>query len=356
MSALARGFAAFDHWFCDVPSQSFANRSFFHSGTSSGYVLDGAPANSFPAHNTAETIFERLESRGLSWRVYCDPPSYFSLTGVLHAQRLLPRFATNFFTTSRFLDDAAAGDLPAYSFIEPNILYGHNDMRPNWATFPGAELDPPSSLLEGEALLARIYAAVRSSAAPTGSSALNTLLIVTFDGHGGCYDHVPPPLAPPSDPRATAGQMGFAFDRSGVRVPTIAISAWIPERTVATSEYRGTSVIATLRRRWDLGPPLTGRDAAAGDISPVMALDQPRDPADWPDVIARPAPTVRPAMASSGSLRGLPRSAFLAALELARASGLSAPRIAEDREIVSSDASAISSEIFSRMFPGLARS
>jgi phospholipase C len=49
--------------------------------------------------------------------------------------------------------------------------------------------------------------------------------------------------------------------RSGVRIPTLAISARIPERTVATDEYRATSLISTLRERWNLGSPFTARDA-----------------------------------------------------------------------------------------------
>jgi phospholipase C len=153
-SALARGFATFDHWFCEVPSQTFPNRSFFHAGTSSGYVVNMEPAESFPLHNDAETIFERLEKQGLTWRVYCDPPSHISLTGIIHAPRLAERWSTNFFTTDRFLADAATGQLPTYSFIEPNLLYGHNDMHPAFdALLPGVDLDPPSALLGGEALL-----------------------------------------------------------------------------------------------------------------------------------------------------------------------------------------------------------
>ena len=73
LSALARGFATFDHWFAEVPSQTFTNRSFFHAASSSGFVVN-APYANFPKHNTAETLFERLEAKGLSWRVYCDPP------------------------------------------------------------------------------------------------------------------------------------------------------------------------------------------------------------------------------------------------------------------------------------------
>jgi phospholipase C len=64
LSELARGFAVFDHWFCEVPSQTFTNRSFFHAATASGYVVNLSPPDSFPVHNTAETIFDRLEANG----------------------------------------------------------------------------------------------------------------------------------------------------------------------------------------------------------------------------------------------------------------------------------------------------
>ena len=358
LSALGRGFAAFDHWFCEVPSQTFANRSFFHAATSSGYVVNMSPADSFPIHNTAETIFERLESNGLTWRVYCDPPSHISLTGIIHAPRLRDRFATHFFTTDQFLQDAANGDLPTYSFIEPNLLYGHNDMHPAFdALFPDMTLDPPSALLGGEALLAKIYTAVRSASSPRGSNAYNTLLMVNFDEHGGTYDHVlPPPVSPP-DPAAPAGQLGFAFDRSGVRVPAIAISAWIPERTVINAEYRHTSVIRTIRERWQLGTPLTARDAAARDISPVLSLDTPRPPEDWPEVFPRPVPPFDPAQISpEARLRALPKAAFSAVLELARQRidrGAGAPEYQQGVDICHADAMTIIVDTFGHLFPGL---
>jgi phospholipase C len=226
LSTLARGFAIFDRWFSEVPSQTFTNRSFFHAATASGYVVNSSPADSFPIHNTAETLFERLESKGLSWRVYCDSPSPASFTGIIHASRLHNRFATNFSTVADFLDDARKGRLPTYSFIEPNMWHGHNDMHPPIsALLHGAPFDSPSSLIGGEALLAQIYDAVRSSSTADGSNYFNTLLMVAFDEAGGTYDHVPPPAAPPPDFAAPAGQMGFTFNRSGQRVPAIAISA-----------------------------------------------------------------------------------------------------------------------------------
>ncbi|HTS95715.1 MAG TPA: alkaline phosphatase family protein [Streptosporangiaceae bacterium] len=355
ISALARGFATFDHWFCEVPSQTFGNRSFFHAGTSSGYVVNVSPPDSFPVHNTAETIFERLEAQGLTWRVYCDPPSHLSLTGLIHAPRLLGRFATNFFTTDQFLRDAASGQLPAYSFIEPNLLYGHNDMHPGFdALYPGVDFDPPSSLLGGDALLAKIYDAVRSSASPAGSNAYNTLLMVNFDEHGGTYDHVPPPPAPPPVPSAPVGQLGFGFDRSGVRVPAIAISAWIPERTVVSAEYRNTSVLRTLRGRWGLGPPLTARDAVARDITPLLTLDSPRPPEQWPAPVPQPVPPFQPqAMPRDVPLRALSKAALFAVLECGKGLGLRVPELHHDEDVLFADGMAIVSECFGDLFPHL---
>jgi phospholipase C len=354
-SALARGFATFDHWFCEVPSQTFPNRSFFHAASSSGLVVNMSPADSFPLHNTAETIFERLESRGLTWRVYCDPPSHLSLTGIIHAARLRNRWETNFFTTDRFLDDTASGRLPTYSFIEPNLLYGHNDMHPAFdALYPGVDLDPVSSLLGGEALLAKIYDAIRSSSSPDGSNAYNTLFLVTFDEHGGTFDHVPPPAALPPDPAAPAGQMGFRFDRSGVRVPAIAVSAWIPEQTVINGEYRHTSVIRTLRERWQLGAPLTARDGGAADLGPILSLDSPRDPADWPEVTPRPvAPFSMARVSLEARLKGLCKAACFPALALAKDMRLPAPNLDQDEDYARADALALLNDVFGHVFPGL---
>jgi phospholipase C len=357
-SSLARGFTTFDHWFCEVPSQTFANRSFIHAASSSGYVDNLTPAEAFPLRNDAETIFERLDRQGLSWRVYCDPPSHVSLTGIIHATRLWRHFPTRFLTTDRFLEDAASGNLPTYSFIEPNLLYGHNDMHPAFdALLPDVSIDPPSSLLGGEALLARIYDAVRSSSSEHGSNAWNTLLLITFDEHGGTYDHVPPPLVPPHDAGAGFRQLGFGFDRSGVRVPAIAISAWAPERTVVTAEYRNTSLIRTLRERWSLGPALTGRDAVAADLAPVLSLSTPRDPADWPAVTPRPVPAYDGKVpAPDSAAGGLCRAALHACIALAAHGGRATPKLTTDENITRAAGIALISELGADAFLGLRQS
>jgi phospholipase C len=82
--------------------------------------------------------------------------------------------------------------------------------------------------------------------------------------------------------------MGFRFDRAGLRIPAVAVSAYIEPRTVVTTQYRNTSIIRTLRARWPLGPPLTARDASAPDIAPVLTRSTPRAPEDWPDVTPQP--------------------------------------------------------------------
>ena len=352
VSALARGFATFDHWFCEVPSQTFANRSFFHAASSSGFVDNLSPAESFPLFNTAQTIFERLEAHGLSWRVYCDPPSHVSLTGIIHAPRLWPHFDTRFVSTSQFLRDCADGNLPAYSFIEPNLLYGHNDMHPAFdALYPGSVIDPPSSLLGGEALLAKIYNAVRSSCSATGSNAWNTLLLITFDEHGGTYDHVPPPLVPPPHPGGQAGQFGFGFDRSGLRVPAFAISAWIPEQTVVNGEYRNTSVITTLRERWQLGEPMTGRDAIAASLSPVLSLAQGRDPESWPQVKEPMVPQFTGEVPAPGAaMRGLCKAAFHACVALAEHRGMSSPSAVAAEDLTRADGLALLDDLGGDLF------
>jgi phospholipase C len=355
LSTLARNFAVFDHWFCEVPSQTFTNRSFFHAGTASGFVLNYPPVEAFPVHNTAETIFERLEAKGLTWRVYCDAPSAASFTGIIHASRLRQRFASNFFTVDEFVEDAKRGTLPAYAFIEPDMWAGHNDMHPPIsALLHGAKFDMPSSLLGGEALLAKVYNAIRTSKSSTGSNYRNTLLLVTFDEAGGTYDHVVPPAALPPVAGAPAGQMGFTFDRLGIRVPAIVISPWISAQTVITQNYRHTSMIRTLRDRWSLGPPLTARDADAPSLAPLLSLSAPRTAENWPDVNPQPVLPFNAAnFAPDRPLGVLGKSLFFSLLAFEKAMGGKVPTISKDASITAAQADEIVRNASFSIFPGL---
>ena len=291
VSTLAREFAVFDHWFAGVPSQTFCNRSFFHASTSHGFVTNHFTGGFEKWLNAdpSPTIFNRLEDAGKSWRIYFDKLQLVSFTGFLHAPVLEKFWRTNRFGTMEdFYADAAAGRLPAYAFIEPRMIYNHNDFHPPFGALSESTVDgtsfvdsAQSDVRAGDALVHDVYTAIRRSASPKGSNAVNTLLLITFDEHGGCYDHIPPPAATPPDGTG-AGEMGFGFDRLGCRVPAIAVSAYTARNTIVHEEMHHGSVIATLNRLHGL-EPLTDRDAGATDLLSVVTLRKPRHPADWPD-------------------------------------------------------------------------
>jgi phospholipase C len=300
-STLAKNFAVYDHWFSAVPSQTFCNRVFFHASTSHGYVTnqgDGGYSKwlDVPADEST-TVFNRLEEAGLSWRVYYDAAQLVSMTGVLHAPALEPYWKTNFRVMEQFYDDVANGDLPDYTFIEPRMIYNHNDMHPphgvlresDDASGAGVVVDGAvSDARAADALLHAIYSAIRSSDTASGSNAMNTMLLVTFDEHGGTYDHVPPPSAVP--PRTgDAGEMGFTFDRLGCRVPAIAISAYTAKNTIVNEQMDHGSVIATLSRRHGL-KPLTHRDKNSNDMFNAVNLKTPRPASDWPQTMPQYTP------------------------------------------------------------------
>jgi phospholipase C len=123
---------------------------------------------------------------------------------------------------------------------------------------------------------------------------------------------------------------------------------------VVTEEYRSTSVIRTLRERWPLGGPLTGRDAVAADIAPVLSLDSPRDPADWPAVIAHPVPPyLRAVPAPASALRGLGRAAFHACLALAEDRGRGSAALTADEDVSRARALELISDLGGDAFPHL---
>lgn len=229
ISTLAREFAISDAWYASVPTQTWPNRAYFHLGTSRGKI-NNYPYD--PFDYDVPTIFNVLEQQKISWAVYND--SIFESATRLQFPQLWdlllePRFQN----LSTFEEDARNGRLPAYSFLEPSFIVDPNDAH------------PPHDLLLAEQLVWRVWNAVS-----TGAHWDSTLLVITFDEHGGCIDHQPPPenaVAPDDQLAANA----FAFNRYGVRIPTIAISPWIEAGTVFRSPtdapYDHTSVLATIR-------------------------------------------------------------------------------------------------------------
>ena len=300
-STLAREFAVYDAWFCGVPSQTFCNRAFFHASTSSGFVVNRGKAGYFkwmdPKANPAPTIFNRLEEKGISWAIYFDDSQIVSLTGFINGPALEPLWKTpHFRRMSQFYEDVASGNLPAYAFVEPRIVFDHNDMHPPVPslTIPLAagqedRVGGVSDVRAGEKLLSDVYMAIRNSASATGSNAMNTMLLVTFDEHGGIHDHVVPPPATPPGPLPPDAEMGFTFDRLGVRVPAIAISAFTRKGTIIHDEMHHAAVIATLCEKYSLDP-LTARDTGARAITNAINLTEARQPWDWPETTPQYVP------------------------------------------------------------------
>ena len=167
LNGLAKGFGVFDHWFCEVPSQTLMNRSFWTAATSSGFVIN-KPASNFIHHNTAETLFERLEAHGRTWKVYVQEPMSVSAAGLIHMSRLKDRLATNFVPFSEFEHDAANGTLPDFSMIEPNLHHGAQRLPPSRAAERSARVSSSPSTRRHRSWAARRSwpASIRRSGRP----------------------------------------------------------------------------------------------------------------------------------------------------------------------------------------------
>ena len=175
LSALAQNYAICDQWFCSVPSQTWPNRSFLHAATSSGMVNNNKPGEFLPTPNNTTTVFNVLKDAGVRWRIYWDEGDVIGPLSWL-AQDQLRGLERNFSGMDQFIDDAKHGNLPAYSFIEPRFILEHNDQHPGSFIIP---LEFAESVAKGEALMHKVYTAVRNS--PQWNE---TLLVITYDEHG----------------------------------------------------------------------------------------------------------------------------------------------------------------------------
>jgi phospholipase C len=286
LSALARSYAVSDAWFASVPSQTWPNRAFAHAGTSNGNVNNGG-AIPDPFDWNVPTIFNVLESRGESWSVYTDTTLVPSLTRSMFPKLWDPWLDAHFEGFSGFVDACEKDRLPSYSFIEPSFLTEPNDMH------------PPHDTRAADAFLYAIWQAVSTS-----PGWAKTLLVITFDEHGGCFDHVLPPFNAATPDQASApGQEGFRFDRFGVRVPTVLVSPYIAAGTVFRSPtatpYDHTSILATLRD-WFGIPAATmlpsARIASAPTLDGVLTLSQART--DLPHISTPLSNFIQPALAT----------------------------------------------------------
>lgn len=280
LNALAKEFAVCDSWFSSIPGPTWPNRFFVYAASSGG--LDHSPSTSeilewegFDGFSFPNgTIFDALGKAkgGFGWRIYAGDhfPVSGALAGIHH---------TDIQSYSRFATDIAGASYPwAYTFIEPN--YG--DVIKGTYEY-GNSQHPLDGVANEEALIKATYEAIRNS--PHWET---SLLIVTYDEHGGFYDHVAPPPAVAPDDGASRdyNQYGFDFKQYGIRVPAVVISPLIPANTIDSRVYDHTSILATVEKLFGMAP-LTARDAAANTVLPLLSLSTPRT--DAPTTLPEPA-------------------------------------------------------------------
>jgi phospholipase C len=262
--SLVSTFPLADRWFCSVLGQTDPNRRYVIAGTSAGLTDDistspaigGAAQNAVLAQRANGTIFERLSDKGIDWLNYA---AAFPLGAT---PELFPAIDTTLESThrrpfDRFFTDAASGALPGFSFLDEN--------------YNTQSEENPQNIVVGEAMLARVVHALGD-----GPGWRRSLLIVTYDEHGGYYDHVPPPvaLAPDSLPPVVApGESTYdGFKRYGIRVPGLIVSPYARQGHVSHVIFDHTSVLAFVERKWNL-PAMTYRDANANDLTDLVDLN-----------------------------------------------------------------------------------
>ncbi|HTZ85423.1 MAG TPA: alkaline phosphatase family protein [Solirubrobacteraceae bacterium] len=284
---LASEYCVVDRWFSSVPGATWPNRLYAAAGRAAGSRDDIAPPlyslPSFPRY---------LDQHGVDWRWYSFDPA--TLRAIDPEYRFSNHHRFSFLDTRKlstreraagelteegpsFLDDVAKGELPAVSWIDPRF----KDLR---VLGPNSNDDhPPSDVIAGQDLILTIYHALAS--APTWSK---TLLIVTYDEHGGFYDHVAPPAAIDDDHR---------FQRLGVRVPALLISPHVKAGSSSMGllskemHFDHTSIIKTILTRFcnEGGriPAISARVAAAEHLGHLLSDSPQGAVADYSPVAAK---------------------------------------------------------------------
>jgi phospholipase C len=214
-TALAMEYAVFDRWFASVPASTQPNRFYVHSATSFGAMSN--VRNDLIAGFPQKTIFDSITDSGHSFGIY-----YQNIPATLfyHNLRKL-KYVTKFHDYSlKFKQHAKRGVLPNYVVVEQRYF----DMN----LLPANDDHPSHDVAQGQAFVKEVYEILRAS--PQWKE---MLFVITYDEHGGFYDHVPTPADDVPNPDGLVGDAPYYFDfkRLGVRVPTIMISPWINKGT-----------------------------------------------------------------------------------------------------------------------------
>lgn len=237
---LADTFAIGDKYFASVLGPTWPNRMYLFAATSYGLA-----ENTLTDADT--TIQDFLQLRAVDWRLYVSTTSTygFFLNKYLEAQssgRIVP--------IDQYFVDAQNGTLPSVAFVEPGV--GREGFDQN-------DEHPPAIMQIGQEWAARVIDALTRSPQWARSA-----LFLTYDEHGGLYDHVvPPPACPPDDLHVETGDgANPVFDTYGIRVPFIVVSPYAKKHHVSHRVYDHTSILRFIEARFVM-PALTGRDANA---------------------------------------------------------------------------------------------
>jgi phospholipase C len=274
---LATTFPIADRYFCSAMAQTYPNRRYLIAGTSLGLIDDSLPSP-LPPNGV---IFEQFNRHGISWKDY-----YSSLPSLAVFLPLLqePSMASGLAKIDRFYADAAAGSLPSFCLVEPD--------------FGSQSEEDPQDIQFGDQFMSKVVNAVMAS--PNWPT---TMLIWTYDEHGGYYDHVPPPAAVTPDdvaPVLKPSDPPGRFDRYGFRVPAGVVSPYAKKNFVSHAIYDHTSILRTVEEKWNL-PALTRRDANARNLFDMIDLRSKPAFKQPPTLPAAPDPTVKAGCLSSGA-------------------------------------------------------
>jgi phospholipase C len=277
LTTLAKEFAVFNGWFSSIPGPTICNRTFAHYGTSFGNVGN----DPFVIKPPFKSIYERMVNANPKRRAklyyYDDASSTMEIVNLFQHQPEL------FGSYEQFISDCDNGELPEYSFIEPN----YNDHFGDAGAIVASDQHPDHHVQEGELFIATIYNHIRDNKELWKSTAL----LIVYDEHGGIYDHVVPPSCVKDVFKASANDTGtgeeFHFDRLGVRVPAILVSPWVKKGTVVPGPYQPegrtfdhASIPATVGEHF-LPPDdqRSPREKQADTFLDLLTLDTMRDDA-----------------------------------------------------------------------------
>jgi phospholipase C len=271
LSKLAMEFAVCDHWFCSVPGETWPNRNFAHAGTSDGEVnIRNVRKERRFFEN--RTIFEELSYANRDWAVYYSgfPPQTLVFPNLWSPVKLgwLQRFKPieKLYRAIRF------DRLPHYSFVEPDMIGRISDSQHPGM---GGEMD----FKAGERLIWRIYNTLRENRRVFNK----TLFLITYDEHGGFFDHVSPPQGSEWSVKEIFREADyeFKFDFLGPRVPAVLVSPWIARGTVDHTIYDHASIPATVLKIFNIKPSIDNalgdRVAQANTFDRVLNLEAPRE-------------------------------------------------------------------------------